>query len=74
MCICVCVCVHMRVCMHVCMCVLPASVLCLHGVPSVRGVQKGYRIPGTGVMGHSCDLLCGCLELNPGFLEEQPVL
>lgn len=59
---------------YVCMCVLSASVLCLHGVPSVRGVQKGYRIPGTGVMGHSCDLLRGCLEQNPGSLEEQPVL
>lgn len=47
-------CVHTHVCMHVCMRVLPACVLCLHGVPSVRGAQKGYQIPGTRVMGHSC--------------------
>lgn len=74
MCVYVYVCVYSRVFMNMCMRVFPACILCLHGVPSVRGVQKGYLIPGTGIMGHSCDLLCGCLKLNPGPLEEQPVL
>jgi E3 ubiquitin-protein ligase NEDD4 len=29
--------------------------------------------PGT-VVTDSCELLCGCWELNPGSPEEQPVL
>ena len=29
--------------------------------------------PGTGVTS-TCELPCGCWELNPGPLEEQPVL
>jgi hypothetical protein len=33
----------------------------------------GVRSAGTGIT-DSCDLLCGCWELNPGPLEEQPVL
>ncbi|ERE77129.1 putative protein RIC1 like protein [Cricetulus griseus] len=31
------------------------------------------RFPGTGIT-NSCELYCGCWELNPGPLEEQPVL
>jgi hypothetical protein len=34
---------------------------------------KGAKPPGTGVT-ESCELPCGCWELNPGHLEEQPVL
>ena len=33
----------------------------------------GVRTPGTGVT-DSCELSCGCWELNPGPLEEQLVL
>jgi len=36
----------------------------------------GMRVsesPGTGVT-DSCELTCGCWELKPGPLEEQPVL
>ena len=43
-------------------------VFCLH-VSCVGGV----RFPGTGVTGR-CEWSCGCCELNPGPLEEQPVL
>ena len=32
-----------------------------------------HRSPGTGIR-DSCELPCGCWELNPGPLEEQPVL
>ena len=35
--------------------------------------RRGRQIPGTGVT-DSCELPCGCWELNPGPLEEQPVL
>ena len=31
------------------------------------------QIPGNGVT-DSCELPCGCWEVNPGPLEEQPVL
>ncbi|KAL6040407.1 hypothetical protein STEG23_015188 [Scotinomys teguina] len=34
---------------------------------------KGVESPGTGVI-DSCELPCGCWELNPGCLKEQPVL
>ncbi|ERE77141.1 E3 ubiquitin-protein ligase [Cricetulus griseus] len=33
---------------------------------------KGVRSPGTGVT-DSCELPCGCWELNRGPLEELPV-
>ena len=36
-------------------------------------VREGVRSPGTGVTG-SCELPCRFWELNPGPLEEQPVL
>ena len=35
--------------------------------------REGVRSPGTGVI-DSCDLLCGCWELNSGPLEELPML
>ena len=34
---------------------------------------EDVRYPGTGVT-DSCELPCGCWELNPGALEEQAVL
>jgi len=34
---------------------------------------EGVRSPGTGAT-DSCELPCGCWELNPGPLEEHPVL
>jgi hypothetical protein len=34
---------------------------------------EGVRSPGTGII-DNCELPCGCWELNPGPLEEQPVL
>ena len=34
---------------------------------------EGIRSPGTGVT-NSCELPCGCWDLNLGLLEEQPVL
>ena len=33
----------------------------------------GVKYPGTGIT-ESCELPCGCWELNPGLLEEQSVL
>jgi hypothetical protein len=42
--------------------VLPACIMC-----------EGSRSPGTGVT-DSCELSCGCWELNPDSLEEQLVL
>jgi hypothetical protein len=33
--------------------------------------RRGIRSPGSGVTG-GCDQLCGCWELNPDPLEEQP--
>ena len=33
---------------------------------------EGVESPGTGVT-ESCELPCGCWDLNPGPLEEQPV-
>ena len=35
--------------------------------------EDGMGSPGPGVR-DSCRLLCGCWELNPGPMEEQPVL
>ena len=35
--------------------------------------EEGIGSPGTGVT-DSCELPCGCWELNPGPLEEQSVL
>jgi hypothetical protein len=34
---------------------------------------ESFRSPGTGVTG-GCELPCECWEMNPGPLEEQPVL
>ena len=45
-----------------------ALVLCLHVC-----LRKGVRYAGTGVI-DSCELPCGCWELNPGPLEEQSLL
>lgn len=36
-------------------------------------VCEGIRNPGTGVT-DKCELPCGCWEMNPGPLEELPVL
>ena len=36
-------------------------------------IGESVRCPGTGVT-DSCELPCGCWELNSGPLEEQPVL
>jgi hypothetical protein len=38
-----------------------------------HGGQREFRSSGTGVT-DGCKLPCGCWELNPGPLEEQPVL
>lgn len=35
---------------------------------------EGVRYSGTRVTTDSCKLSCGCCELNPGTLKEQPVL
>ena len=43
-------------------------VFCLHVC-----LCEDVRYPGTGVT-DSCELPCGCWELNPGALEEQPVI
>ena len=49
--------------------------LCTMYVPSAYRVQKGKdtESPGTQVK-DSCEPLCGCWEVNPGPLEEHPVL
>jgi hypothetical protein len=43
--------------------------MCIGVLPACEGV----RSPGTGVTDRY-ELLCGCWELNPVPLEEQPVL
>ena len=42
-------------------------------VPGTHGDQRTHQVPRTGVA-HSCELPCGCWELNLGPLEEQLVL
>jgi hypothetical protein len=54
-----------------CMGVLPVSLFIHHGVQSVRPGSIGSL--GTEVM-DSCESLCECWKLNPGLLEELPVL
>jgi hypothetical protein len=49
-------------------CLFCALVFCLRVC-----LYEGVRSPGTGIV-DSCELSCGCWELNPGPLEEQPVL
>ena len=48
---------------------LPVSAF--HACSAHRG-QKG--MPDPLDISNSCELLCGCWELNPSLLEEQPVL
>ena len=43
------------------------------GVFTCMCVGEAVGSPGTGVTDR-CELPCGCWELNPGLLEEQPVL
>ena len=38
-----------------------------------KQLEVGIGLPGTGVKG-GFELTCGCWELNPGPLQEQPVL
>lgn len=42
-------------------------------VPCPRGPEKGCRSPGTGVR-DCCGSPCGCWELSPVVLQEQPGL
>lgn len=53
--------------MHICQCV------CLYTtcMPGTNRIQKKVLDP-LELDGH--ELLCGCWELNPGSLKEQPVL
>ncbi|KAL6074356.1 hypothetical protein STEG23_012106, partial [Scotinomys teguina] len=44
-----------------------------HSVSYVMQLRSSKRSPGTGVT-DSCELPCGFWDLNPGPLEEQPVL
>ena len=44
--------------------------MCIDVLPACISV---LRVLGSGVTG-SCELPCGCWELNPGPLEDQPVL
>ena len=43
------------------------------GVSPVYTLCEGVGSPRTRII-HSCELPCGCWELNPGPLEEQPML
>jgi hypothetical protein len=55
------------------MSVLPACVgLCTLGVECVGRPEEGFEFPQIGDT-DSHELLCGC-KLNPGPLQEQPVL
>jgi hypothetical protein len=47
--------------------------LCTTCALSPWGPEEDMRPPGTGVT-DGCELPCGCWKLNPGPLEEQPVL
>jgi len=59
----------------ICMDILHAHVCTMYlCVPSAHGGQKrALHPPGNAVI-DSCELPFGCWELNPGLLEEQPVL
>lgn len=37
-----------------------------------RSPEEDIEFPGSGVIGSS-ELLCGCLELNPGSIQGQPM-
>lgn len=50
---------------------LPTCMLVYMYVQCCRGQRRPW-IPGTGVIG-SCELLCGCWELDLGPVKEQPV-
>ena len=50
--------------MYVCM-----SCVCL----AFEEARRGVRSPGTGIT-DSCELPCGCWQLNAGPLQEQQVL
>jgi hypothetical protein len=52
----------------VCAFILCSLEFCLHVY-----LYEGVEFPGTGVTDR-CKLPCGCWKLNPGPLEEQPVL
>jgi hypothetical protein len=57
-----------------CLNVLPACVRMYHMcIWRPWKPEDGIRFPVIGVTG-SCKLPCGCWELNPGPLQEQPVL
>jgi hypothetical protein len=47
--------------------------VCAPYVPGVQEDQKIFQIPESRVT-DACESLCGCWELNPGPLQEQPVL
>lgn len=56
------------------MCIFPPMCVCalrMCLVPS--GSEEDIESPGTKIT-VTCALQCGCWELNPGPLEEQPVL
>ena len=47
--------------------------MCIDVLPEFLSVCVGVRSSGTEVK-DACELPCRCWELNPGPLEEQPVL
>jgi hypothetical protein len=57
---------YMNVCMYVCMYVCVCSI-CIYACMTEEDVRFHSIVDG-------CELLCSCWELNPGPLEEHPVL
>ena len=62
----------LRLMLHVCVLPVQMSALCACLVP-LEDKKERVGSPGPGVTG-GYELLCGCWELNPGLLQEQPVL
>jgi hypothetical protein len=68
------VCMHGRVCIciYVCMCMCVHTHIHIHAhhmhIWGPLKTEEGVSAE-TGVL-ESCELPCGCWELNPGFLEE----
>ena len=51
---------------------LSACMYCTMGIPDAHWGQK-KAFPGTAVR-NGCEPTCGCWKLNPGLLEQQPML
>lgn len=59
-----------------CVCVfgLHVFIMCIIWIPDAHSARRGQWIPWNSGATDHCELHCGCWDLNPGSLQEQPVL